>query len=445
MTAAFFPVTTADNPLMPPPGWRWSLLREVARLESGHTPSRRQPEYWEGGQIPWLSLKDIGGLAGRYVTETEDMPTSEGIENSSARVLPKGTVAFCRTASVGKLAILGRDMATSQDFANWVCGPELLPEYLYEALRASQGEFDKEKQGTTHKTIYMPVLERFRVLVPPLPEQRRIADIIERADAIRRKRKEAIALTEELLRSAFLEMFGDVLLRVEDGALPAGWRRARVDELKASGDYTCVGGPFGSNLTSKDYVGEGVPVIRGANLGAKTNTFIDGDFVFVSPAKAAELEQNMAYPGDLVFTQRGTLGQVAIIPLSARYPRYVVSQSQMKLTPNTALVSPLFLHSFFCTERMQQYVASHALTTGVPHINLGILRAMPVIVPPKAMQERFERVAAAKTSMMRKQIAAHDAAHVLFDSLVDQAFRGELTRAQGPSKPELGPIGAEAQ
>ncbi len=282
-----------------------------------------------------------------------------------------------------------------------------------------------------------------QVPLPPLPEQRRIADILDKADAIRRKRKEAIALTEELLRSAFLEMFGVALSNVEDGPLPAGWRRMRVDELKAVGDYTCVGGPFGSNLTSKDYLDEGVPVIRGTNLGAKTNTFIDDDFVFVSQAKAASLVQNMAYPGDLVFTQRGTLGQVALIPLSARYPRYVVSQSQMKLTPNPALVAPIFLHSFFCTERMQRYVASHALTTGVPHINLGILRAMPVLVPPRVMQDKFERVAEASKLVLENQSAARDEAAILFDSLVHRAFRGELTGSNGARKPQLALFGSK--
>src|SRR5688572_14586246 len=116
--SAFFPVTTADSLPAVPSGWAWRLLRDVARLESGHTPSRREPAYWNAGDVPWLSLKDIRGLTGRYVLETEDMPTQEGIRNSSARVLPRGTVAFCRTASVGKVAILGRDMATSQDFAS---------------------------------------------------------------------------------------------------------------------------------------------------------------------------------------------------------------------------------------------------------------------------------------------------------------------------------------
>jgi type I restriction enzyme S subunit len=198
----------APNSARLPPAWDWVPLIEVAKLESGHTPSRKHPEYW-GGEIQWLSLKDIQGLNGRYVYETADKPTILGIENSSARLLPAGTVALCRTASVGKVVILGREMATSQDFVDWVCGPRVSPEFLYWALSCSSAAFNIEKQGSTHKTIYMPTLERLSLLLPPLDAQHRIAAILDKADAIRRKRQEAIALTEQLLRSTFLEMFGD--------------------------------------------------------------------------------------------------------------------------------------------------------------------------------------------------------------------------------------------
>lgn len=170
--SAFFPVTTADDLPTPRKGWRWSLLRQIARLESGHTPSRREPSYWDGGSVPWLSLKDIRGLAGRYVTETEDKPTPHGIENSSARILPQGTVAFCRTASVGKVAILGRDMATSQDFATWTCGEDLLPEFLLQSLRVMRPFLlGYLSMGSTHKTIYFPDLMDIRIPVPSLGRQ----------------------------------------------------------------------------------------------------------------------------------------------------------------------------------------------------------------------------------------------------------------------------------
>lgn len=235
-----------------------------------------------------------------------------------------------------------------------------------------------------------------------------------------------MALSEELLRSVFLEMFGHVLPYAEAGPLPVGWRRSRVDEIKAASDYSCVGGPFGSNLTTSDYVNDGIPVIRGTNLGGKKNLFIDKGFVFVTDTKARELHQNMAYPGDLVFTQRGTLGQVVLIPRSANYPRYVVSQSQMKLTLNEDLVRPAYLHTYFSTDRMQKYIASRALTTGVPHINLGILRSVPVIVPPKHLQDDFECLNDVIGRVGKRQASGAAEAELLFGSLENRAFRGEM-------------------
>jgi len=83
-----------------PADWRWAALSDLARLESGHTPSRRHPEYW-GGAIPWISIQDAKAHHGAVIHETIEQATDLGIENSSARVLPENTVCLSRTASVG--------------------------------------------------------------------------------------------------------------------------------------------------------------------------------------------------------------------------------------------------------------------------------------------------------------------------------------------------------
>lgn len=106
------------------------------------------------------------------------------------------------------------------------------------------------------------------------------------------------------------------------------WSDATVSEIASSSRNALVGGPFGSNLVSRDYVDHGVPVIRGQNMGER---WVSGEFVYVTPEKAQSLEANRAHPGDIVFTQRGTLGQVCLVP-GEPFDRYLVSQSQMKLT-----------------------------------------------------------------------------------------------------------------
>ncbi len=170
-------VGKADAPS--PPGWAWTLLTDIARLETGHTPSRTHPEYWDGGEIQWIGIKDARLHHGRTILETIQKVTQLGIDNSAARVLPVGTVCLSRTASVGYVFVMGREMATSQDFVNWVCTDALLPDFLMYALMAEGEDIRRFGKGTTHTTIYFPEVKAFYVCVPPVNEQRRIVAKIE--------------------------------------------------------------------------------------------------------------------------------------------------------------------------------------------------------------------------------------------------------------------------
>jgi len=189
-----------------PDDWQLVRLTSVAKLESGHTPDRKRPDYW-GGDIPWLSLGDTNGLGGLTVSETAECVSQLGINNSSARVLPVDTVVFSRTATVGKATRLAVPMATSQDFANWVCGPKLSPRYLVQVFRHMSREWERLQEGSTHQTIYMPVFKKLQILLPPLVEQEKIADAGEafdlRIEAEQRKLNELAnvrtALAQELL------------------------------------------------------------------------------------------------------------------------------------------------------------------------------------------------------------------------------------------------------
>ena len=166
--------------------------------------------------------------------------------------------------------------------------------------------------------------------------------------------------------------------RTEVGVIPEEWECLPIADLAAPVANAIVGGPFGSDLVSADYVHDGVPVIRGQNMGAR---YLEGPFAYVTEAKANSLAANLAQPGDVVFTQRGTLGQVSLTPKEP-FDRYLVSQSQMKVTLHRDRVTPAFLFSWFESNEGQQSIASSAIQTGVPHINLGILKALTVPVPP---------------------------------------------------------------
>ncbi len=193
-----------------PSNWTWRRLTDLAKLESGHTPSRKRPEWW-GGDIPWIALPDIRALDGRVAMETKEQTNAEGIANSSARILPTGTVVLSRTASVGFVTTMGRPMATSQDFVNWVCGDELDPRFLMHALRASRPHLLANASGAVHKTLYMPAAKDFHLCLPDRREQERIVARLDEqlADAARivaacRDELAAIeALPAALLRRVF--------------------------------------------------------------------------------------------------------------------------------------------------------------------------------------------------------------------------------------------------
>lgn len=193
-----------------PAHWTFGKIQSFARRESGHTPSRQHPEYWENCTIPWFSLADVWQIrdgAVKYVRETKELVSELGVANSSARVLPTGTVILSRTASVGYSAIMGCDMATTQDFVNWVCKPGLNPEFLLYVLRGMRPEFDRLMMGSTHQTIYMPDIAKLVMAVPPLTEQAEIVAFVEdetrRLEVLAADAQRAITLLTER-RSALI-------------------------------------------------------------------------------------------------------------------------------------------------------------------------------------------------------------------------------------------------
>jgi len=170
------------------------------------------------------------------------------------------------------------------------------------------------------------------------------------------------------------------------------WQIKRITDIAAKEPNSIAMGPFGSNIKTENFVSSGVPVIRGVNLNS--DRFNDSGFVYLTEEKADKLYASNAFPGDLVFTHRGTLGQVGIIPLRARYDRYVVSQSQMKLRCDKNKVEPLFLFYFFRSPQGQYELLSNTSTTGVPAISrpLTTLKSIKILLPPILEQRAIAHV-----------------------------------------------------
>jgi type I restriction enzyme S subunit len=175
------------------------------------------------------------------------------------------------------------------------------------------------------------------------------------------------------------------------------------------------------------YQSSGVPVIRGCNL-PDNSRFDKRELVFVSEQKADQLRQHEARPGDLVFTQRGTLGQVGLIPRDAKYPRYIVSQSQMKLTVDQQKVDALFLYYVFRSPSVTKRIEDLALRSGVPHINLAILRAFEVDLPPLDVQRRIASILGAYDDL----IEANRRRVTVLDEMAQRLFEEWFVRFQFP-------------
>lgn len=400
------------------------LLKEICDVTMGQAP-------------PGTSYNDemvghplIAG-AGDFGDRT---PAASRFTTAASRISKVDDIILCIRATIGDRNwsdseyCLGRGVAGLRPHTG-----ELDRNYLWHWLSVAKRPLMRQARGSTFKQVNRAAIETLEIPVPVKPdgtpdlaEQKRIAAILDKADAIRRKRQEAIALTEEFLRSAFLDMFGDPVTNPNSITTPKGWSVVSITDIQADVERACVGGPFGSNLTSKDYVKGGVPVIRGSNLSVDRCFLSEDAFAFVSPAKAESLSQNMAFRGDVIFTQRGTLGQVGMIPQNSKFEQYVLSQSQMKLTPNTSLVDPIWLVSYFQAPIAQKLIEKRTLATGVPHINLGILREFPVRLPPIEEQRRFGRLRRELQERATRQTSVLAETDNLFNALVQRAFRGEL-------------------
>jgi len=186
-----------------PAHWEVKRLKFAARLETGHTPNRSIAEYWENCTIPWVTLNDVGYLKDHeHIFETTNYINSLGIANSSARLLPAETVILSRDATVGRCGILGRPMATSQHFVDWICHEELLPKYLLLVFRGPmQQEFERLTMGATLRTIGMPDVNSFCVPLPPISDQKEIVLYIEdettKIDALISRIREGIEKLKE--------------------------------------------------------------------------------------------------------------------------------------------------------------------------------------------------------------------------------------------------------
>jgi len=227
--------------------WPLVPISDFCITGSGGTPSRKKPEYYTG-DIPWVKS---GDLRENIVTKVSEHISDIAIEKSSAKIVPKGAILLAMYgATVGRMAILGIDAATNQAVCNIIPDEQkAYRKYVYYALRDRVPMFLRNAVGGAQPNINQGMIKETKIPLPPLTEQKRIAAILDKADAIRRKGQQSIDLADQYLRSVFLELFGDLV------------NNTKVWKTVTLGEYIQEGPSNGLYKPSKDY-GSGTKILR---------------------------------------------------------------------------------------------------------------------------------------------------------------------------------------
>ncbi|NNC15538.1 restriction endonuclease subunit S [Corallococcus exiguus] len=389
------------------------VLGDLVTLQGGGTPPRDESRYWNG-TIPWASVKDLGASR---LGSTVECISPAGVEASATRVIKAGHVVVATRMAVGRASILEVDAAINQDLKALVPRPgrQVHPSYLLHLLGASTAFLERRATGATVKGIRSEVLESLPVPHANYDEQRRIADILDKADAIRCKRKQAIALTEELLRSTFLEMFGDPVTNSKE------WPTETIDALCVRG-AGLVDGPFGSSLKPEHYVDAGVKVVRNWNI--YDDHFDFSEFKYVTPSKFEEVRRSEVLPGDVLITTKGTVGDVCVAP-DLGGPAVLSASGTVRLrVPPDASFLPEFVVAQMTTPTYKRYLHTFEAGSAQQYLNLSAIRKMRLIRPPVEAQGAFRTLRLRVRHVHADAVVAHTESALLFSALVERAFSG---------------------
>jgi restriction modification system DNA specificity domain protein len=173
-------VTADEVPFDIPENWVWVRLGEIGQIISGGTPKTTHSEYWENGDIPWITPADMRSLNSKYIERGARNITKLGLKSSSAQLLPKGSVLFSSRAPIGYVAIAQNEMATNQGFKSVAPFKTEMSEYLYFVLLALKSEIEKLGTGTTFKEVSGTTVANVAIPLPPLSEQQAIVEKLNR-------------------------------------------------------------------------------------------------------------------------------------------------------------------------------------------------------------------------------------------------------------------------
>ena len=400
--------------------WQQSTIDEACLLVTDGT-HYTPPDVGQG--IPFLTVKDCSNdghidLVGcSHITEDEFAKTERG--NSAPK---RGDVLFSKDGTVGKVYVVD----TRETFAVLSSLAILRPDasrldasYFGWVLKTDSclDQASQSKTGSAIRRIILKDLKRVRFPLPPLAEQKRIAAILDAADAVRAKRREALAQLDTLIQSTFLDMFGDPVTN------PMGWHVGRLEDYFSETRAGTCCGPFGSALKKHEYVEDGIPVWGIDNV--KPNQFIQERSLFITPAKFAQLRRYSVEPGDILISRAGTVGRMCVAVPTVE--QSIIGSNLIRLTLNPGAMLPVYVTCLytFCGERLPGLRASGD-DKSYSFLNTTRLKSLVVPLPPLNLQHRFAAIVHSVEQQKTGQRAHLVELDTLFASLQSRAFRGDL-------------------
>ena len=379
-------------------------LENICDIKSGGTPSRNEKDNY-GGLIPWAKISDIEASNGNLFT-TEETITEKGLKAIHNRIFDKGTLLFAMYGSVGKIAFTQVKVSTNQAILgiNIKDESKLYDRYLYYWLLRKKHEFLHLANGVTQKNLSTTFVRNLEIPLPPIASQRRIANILDKADEIIRKRKEAIALTEQLQKSIFLDMFGDPVTN------PKGWEKCQVKDIAK-----VKTGKTPSRKENDNYGSS----IRWVKTTEVINSIIEETEEYLSEKGA--LQMNVFPEKTIIVAMYGqgkTRGRTALLANPS-----TTNQACAAILPsckyNTIYLWELLKLSYYRLRELGR-------GGNQPNLNLDMIKTFEIIFPPLENQEKFEDIITKIQIQRAKNIKSLEESENLFNSLLQKAFKGEL-------------------
>lgn len=379
-------------------------LGEVCSFVGGGTPSRKVPEYFTG-TIPWATVKDFKQY---YLADTQEHITEEAVADSAANIVEAGSVLLVSRVGLGKVAMASARLAINQDIKALTPRDDVLPEYLFWFLLSKASDIEKMGTGATVKGITLNDIKAIRIPVPTLPEQRRIVDLLSRAEGIVRLRLEAEKKAAELIPALFLDMFGDPMTN------PKGWPLRKVSAFVSRFEG-------GKNLQAGSEDGSPYRILKvsavtsGRYRESESKPTPDG---YVPPSA------HIVRVGDMLFSRANTqelVGATAVVE-STNGKTLLPDKLWRMVWAEPA--EPLYMHALFQSPHVRRELGklSSGTSASMRNISQGKLFGMALPIAPHALQKRFAEQAKSARSIVAQQVAATSKAQATFDSLLTQVF-----------------------